>query len=134
MAIFERIHHVGIAVASIDSALPLYRDLLNMKPGLRKTMVSQGVEVQFLELPGTLLELLAPLSEDSVIARFLSRHGSGMHHLAYEVSDIRSTLKELQDTGFDLIDEEPREGAEGKLVAFLRPGSMGGVLVELQER
>lgn len=133
MALFDRIHHVGIAVASIDAALPLYRDRLNMKPGLRTKLASQGVEVQFLELSGSLLELLAPLSEDSVIARFLSRHGSGMHHLAYEVTDIRDALKQLQNRGFELIDEEPREGAEGKLVAFVHPKTMGGVLVELQE-
>ena len=134
MGLLDCIHHVGIAVSSIDEALPLYRDRLKMNPGLRKKMESQGVEVQFFNLSGTVIELLAPLSKDTTLARFLSRHGSGMHHLAYEVSDIRAALKELQDTGFDLVDEEPREGAEGKLVAFVHPRTMGGVLVELQQK
>ena len=134
MVLFDRIHHIGIAVVDIDRALLLYRDQFSMTPGLRRTMESQGVEVQFMQLPGTLIELLAPLSKESPIARFLSSHGPGMHHMAYEVADIRDTLKWLKSNGFKVVDEEPREGAEGKLVAFVHPKSAGGVLLELQQR
>jgi methylmalonyl-CoA/ethylmalonyl-CoA epimerase len=129
----DRVHHIGIAVHDIDSALALYRDKLGCKIGLRRKLPDRKIEVQFLELPGAHLELLAPLSDDSPISRFLEKRGEGMHHITYEVQDIDLALARLKADGVEAIDPEPRVGAEGKRVAFLHPKSMGGVLVELQE-
>jgi methylmalonyl-CoA epimerase len=129
----ERIDHVGIAVRNIDLALKLYRDTLGFKPGLRKRVEHQKVEVQFLELPGTKLELLAPLSDDSPISKFLTQRGEGVHHITYSVADIHAALAELKARGIRAIDAAPRPGAEGKLVAFLHPKTTGGVLIELQQ-
>ena len=96
-------------------------------------MKDQGVEVQFLELPGTRLELLAPLDETSRITGFLEKRGPGLHHICYEVSDIAAVLLRLTKEGMQAIDAVPRPGAEDKLVAFLHPASADGVLIELQQ-
>lgn len=129
---FERIDHIGIAVFDIDKALELYRDRMGMVPGLRRKVEAQQVEVQFLELPGTKIELLAPLSDDSPISRFLAKRGEGLHHITYAVPDVTRALAQLTAGGIEAIDKVPRPGAEGKAVAFLHPRSTGGVLVELQ--
>lgn len=129
----DRIDHIGIAVRNIDNVLRLYRDTLGFKPGLRKRVDHQKVEVQFLELPGTKLELLAPLSDDSPISKFLAQHGEGFHHITYSVADIHAALAELESRGIQAIDAAPHSGAEGKLVAFLHPKTTGGVLIELQQ-
>ena len=126
------IDHIGIAVFDLDSALELYRDRLGMVPGLRRKVEAQNVEVQFLELPGTKIELLAPLSDASPISKFLQRRGEGLHHITYRVPDVARALAECASRGIEAIDQKPRPGAEGKLVAFLHPKSTGGVLVELQ--
>jgi methylmalonyl-CoA/ethylmalonyl-CoA epimerase len=126
------IDHIGIAVFDIDRALELYRDRLGMVPGLRRRVEAQLVEVQFLELPGTKLELLAPLADDSPIAKFLARRGEGLHHITYRVPDVAAALAECARRGVEVIDREARVGAEGKAVAFLHPRSTGGVLTELQ--
>jgi methylmalonyl-CoA/ethylmalonyl-CoA epimerase len=130
--LFRQIDHIGIAVFDIDRALELYRDRLGMVAGLRRKVETQKVEVQFLELPGTKIELLAPTADDSPIARFLARRGEGLHHITYAVADVALVLAELAARGIEAIDQEPRPGAEGKDVAFLHPKSTGGVLVELQ--
>jgi methylmalonyl-CoA/ethylmalonyl-CoA epimerase len=130
--LLERIDHIGIAVFDIDKALELYRDRMGMVPGLRRKVEAQQVEVQFLELPGTKIELLAPLSDDSPISRFLAKRGEGLHHITYAVPDVARALAQLTAGGIEAIDKVPRPGAEGKAVAFLHPRSTGGVLVELQ--
>ena len=125
--------HVGIAVASLADAVPLFERLTGASGSRPERLESQGVELVFLgEGPGR-LELLAPLSEDSPVGRFLASRGPGVHHLAYRVPDIRAALRELVAEGYRAVDAEPRPGAHGHLVAFLHPRSTGGVLVELVE-
>lgn len=125
--------HVGIAVNSLDEALPVWESLLGSQGSGRETVESQGVEVVFVGAGAARVELLAPTRSDSPVARFLDRRGPGMHHLCYRVPDLRATLDELARQGFELIDREPRRGAHGHLVAFVHPRSAGGVLVELLE-
>lgn len=133
MTELNQIDHIGIAVHNLDEALALYRDKLGMTVGERIHVEHQKVEVVFLELPGTKIELLAPLSEDSPISKFLAKRGEGLHHITYAVDDVGKTLAELQAAGIEAIDKAPRPGAEGKPVAFLHPKSTGGVLIELQQ-
>jgi methylmalonyl-CoA/ethylmalonyl-CoA epimerase len=104
-----------------------------MKRGLRRALPERGVEVQFMKLPGTLLELLAPLGEASPIGKFMARRGPGLHHICFEVADIHRALADCLSQGLEAVDAEPRPGAEDKLVAFLQPHSTGGVLIELQQ-
>ena len=133
MTHFTRIHHVGVAVEDLSDAITLYQSNFGMSPGLRVSLPERGVEVQFFHLAGSTVELLAPLGNDSPVARFLAKRGPGMHHLCYEVDNITSALAELAALGMELIDAKPRPGAEGKLVAFVQPRSTGGVLIELQQ-
>ena len=132
--ILQRVHHVGIAVDDMEAGRAWYRDTLGLKPGLHALMMERGVEVQFFDLPGTRIELLAPLGEHSTMTKFLASRGPGLHHVCYEVEDIHRALTELTGRGLHAIDAEPRDGAEGKLVAFLHPRSAGGVLIELQQK
>lgn len=132
MKVFRRIHHVGVAVERLDLARKLYESF-GMTPGLHVTLPERGVEVQFLHLADSTVELLAPLGADSTVARFLASRGPGMHHLCYEVENIEQALAELVALGMEPIDSKPRPGAEGKPVAFLQPQSTGGVLIELQQ-
>lgn len=123
--------HVGVAVASIDEALPLWQSLVGAEGSGREIVDSQGVEVVFIGSGAGRIELLAPTRADSPVARFLERRGPGIHHVCYRVPDIRAALAEARADGLDLIDQEPRSGAHGHQVAFLHPRSTGGVLVEL---
>jgi methylmalonyl-CoA/ethylmalonyl-CoA epimerase len=129
----KHLDHVGVAVPSLDEALPLWESLLG-EPGTgRERVDSQGVEVVFVGSGAGRIELLAPTSAESPIARFLRRRGPGMHHLCYRVPDLRAALEEHRAAGYELIDEEPRVGAHGHRIAFLHPRSTGGVLIELLE-
>ena len=123
--------HVGIAVHSLDESLPLFESITGGKGYGRETVEQQGVEVVFLGTGDGRLELLAPTREDSGVAKFLARRGPGMHHLCYRVSDLATELERYRLQGAQLIDEAPRPGAAGHLVAFIHPKSTGGVLVEL---
>ena len=134
MALLQRVHHVGIAVADLETASTQYESLFGFRRGLQRELPQRGVSVVFFESPGAKIELLAPLGAESTVARFLAKQGPGLHHLCYEVGDIRQALSELQAAGLEAIDREPREGAEGKLVAFLHPRTAGGVLIELQQK
>ena len=122
--------HVGIAVHSIDESLPLFESITGGKGYGRETVESQGVDVVFLGQGDGRLELLAPTREDSTVAKFLAKRGPGMHHLCYRVSDVQAELDRHRESGAQLIDEHPRRGAAGHLVAFLHPRSTGGVLIE----
>jgi methylmalonyl-CoA/ethylmalonyl-CoA epimerase len=122
-----------VAVADLESAVRLYESVFGMTRGLRRVLPERGVEVQFMSLPGTLVELLAPLGDDSPVQKFLTRRGPGLHHLCFEVADLSKALAEFEQQGLELIDRVARPGAEGKLVAFLQPRSTGGVLIELQQ-
>lgn len=125
--------HVGIAVPSIAAALPFYEMLTGGSSTPIEHVESQGVAVVFVG-DETRIELIQPSRPDSTVQRFLDRRGAGLHHLAYRVDDIRRELDRLRAAGVRLIDEEPRPGAEGHLVAFLHPSASGGVLVELVQR
>ncbi|MFM9018764.1 MAG: methylmalonyl-CoA epimerase [Actinomycetota bacterium] len=127
------IHHVGYVVADLDAEIPAYRDLLGMPVGVREVMPEQGVEAVMLGSGPSYVELIAPVTEDTGVARFLAKKGPGMHHVAFAVPHLQSTLQELADEGVELIDTAPRRGLGGHLVAFLHPRSTGGVLTELVE-
>jgi methylmalonyl-CoA/ethylmalonyl-CoA epimerase len=130
---FQQIDHVGIAVADLDAGIARYRDLLGVDPSVRKRMDKDGIDAAMLDLGGTHVELIAPTGPESVISAFLEKRGEGMHHVAYRVDDIRAALEHLREQGARLLDEEPRVGVMGHLVAFIHPGSAGGVLTELVE-
>ena len=121
------LHHVAIAVPSLEEATSLYELLSGAKGSEPETIPSQGVRVTFIGK----VELLEPLSPTSTVARFLDRRGPGLHHIAYPSTDLRSDLAALEEAGIQLIDREPRPGAGGHSVAFLHPRSTGGILIEL---
>jgi methylmalonyl-CoA/ethylmalonyl-CoA epimerase len=125
------IDHVGVAVVSIDEALPTYTDQLQMTLVHRETITEQGVEAALLDVGDSHVELIAPLSPESGVGRFLERHGPGLHHVAYRVQSIEDALAHCRDVGMRLIDEQPRVGIRGSRVAFLHPASAGGVLTEI---
>jgi methylmalonyl-CoA/ethylmalonyl-CoA epimerase len=125
------IHHVGVAVENLDTALETYEHLFGAEVEHRATVAGQGVRAASLKLGEGRVELLEPLGEETPVGRFLAKRGPGMHHVAYEVSDVREALAELADAGADLIDESPREGLFGLEVAFVHPDSVHGVLSEV---
>ena len=125
--------HIGIAVPSIDEALAFYPEALGIERTEEERLPRDGVRVAFLPTGESRLELLEPLGEESPVARFIARRGAGIHHICLRVPDIASRLEELKDSGIPLIDEEPRRGAGGSLVAFVHPRGSGGVLIELKQ-
>ena len=125
--------HVGIAVASLDEAIPTWERLLGATASAREVVANQKVEVVFIGSGSSRVELLAPLRPNSPVAQFLEKRGPGMHHVAFQVPDLAGALDELRSEGYLLIDELPREGAHGRNIAFLHPRAVGGVLVELVE-
>jgi methylmalonyl-CoA epimerase len=131
--VFSRIDHVGVAVAELEPALELYRDRFELVAAHREVVEEQGVEAVLLDTGENHVELLAPLGPDTVVARFLERNGPGLHHLAYQVTDIERTLAALKDAGLELIDQQPRTGIRGSRVAFLHPRATAGVLTEIVE-
>jgi methylmalonyl-CoA/ethylmalonyl-CoA epimerase len=127
------IDHVGVAVQDIDSALALYRDALGMPLVHRETVAEQGVDAALLDIGDGHVELLSPLGPETAVGKFLSRHGPGLHHVAYRVASVEDTLNALAAAGLRLIDERPRTGIRGSRVAFVHPASTGGVLTEIVE-
>jgi len=125
------IHHLGVAVEDLDEALQTYERLFGAEVEHRATVDGQGVRAASLRIGGGRVELLEPLEEDTPVGRFLAKRGAGMHHVAYEVSDVRATLVELAEAGANLIDTAPREGLFGLEVAFVHPDSVHGVLSEV---
>jgi len=128
-----KIHHVGIAVESLASALPVFEKLLGRAPNSQETVEDQKVRVAVFKLEGSRLELLEATSADSPIARFIGKRGQGLHHLTLAVPNLAGTLAELERAGIRLIDREPRVGAAKERIAFLHPSSTAGVLIELVE-
>jgi methylmalonyl-CoA/ethylmalonyl-CoA epimerase len=131
--VFGLIDHVGIAVADLDRALALYEGTFGMPLVHRETVEEQGVEAVLLDVGDGHIELLSPLGPDTVVGKFVERRGEGLHHVAYRVEDIDSTLGKLKEAGVELIDSEARIGIRGSRVAFLHPKSTGSVLTELVE-
>ncbi|HZI17406.1 MAG TPA: methylmalonyl-CoA epimerase [Pyrinomonadaceae bacterium] len=128
-----RVEHIGIATPRIEEALKFWRDALGLEVKHVEVVEEQGVRVAMLPAGEPRIELLEPTGEDSPVAKFLARRGPGIHHVAVRVPDIRAALSRLKDEGTRLIDEEPRVGAGGCLVAFVHPAAAGGVLLELVE-
>jgi methylmalonyl-CoA epimerase len=128
---FGAIDHIGVAVEDLDDAIHIYRDRLGMAEQHRETVEEQGVEAVLLEIGDSHVELLAPLSSQTPVGRFLERQGPGMHHVAYRTDDIDDALDAVRKAGLRLIDEEPRIGIRGSRVAFVHPKTTGGVLTEL---
>jgi methylmalonyl-CoA/ethylmalonyl-CoA epimerase len=130
---FARIDHVGVAVEDLDAAIALYENTYNMELVHRETVEEQGVEAVLLDVGENHVELLAPLGPDTPVGKFLAKKGPGIHHVAYQVTDIDAALESLKAAGTRLIDETPRIGIRGSRVAFLHPAASGGVLTEIVE-
>lgn len=130
-----RLNHVAIVVPDLKAASALYRDALGARVGAPQPLPEHGVTVVFVELPNTRIELLEPLGADSPVRGFLERNpAGGMHHLCYEVGDIRAARDQLRAAGAQVLgDGEPRRGAHGKPVLFLHPKDFCGTLIELEE-
>jgi methylmalonyl-CoA/ethylmalonyl-CoA epimerase len=129
--VFGSIDHIGVAVVDLDAAIAVHRDTYGMPLVHRETIAEQGVEAALLDVGESHVELLAPLSGDTPVGRFLAKRGPGLHHVAYRVDDIAAVLDDLRAAGLRLIDETPRAGIRGSQVAFLHPSASGGVLTEL---
>lgn len=126
-----RIEHIGIAVDNLSSAIELYEQLLNTPCYKTETVDSEHVSTAFFKVGESKIELLEANHPDSAIAKFIAKKGQGIHHIAYEVENIQAEMKRLEALGFELLNKEPKRGADNKLVCFLHPKTSGGVLVEL---
>ena len=127
----QKINHIGIAVKSLDETLPFYRDGLNMPLCGVEEVADQKVRVAMLGIGEAKIELLEPTSPNSPIAKFLEKNGPGIHHIAYEVDDVKQAIDHMLNEGARMIDQEPRAGAHGTQIAFIHPKSSHGVLTEL---
>ncbi len=125
--------HIGIAVANLDEALAFYRDALGLEIEPAEEVPTQRVRAHFIEAGGAALELLEATAADSPIAKFVEKRGPGLHHITLRVDDIEAALAALKARGVRLIDETPRPGAHGSLVAFVHPSAAHGVLIELKQ-
>lgn len=128
-----RINHIGLATESMDTALNVFRDGLGLEEAGGEHVESDAVRVTFLPLGESRLELLEPVGDEGPVQKFLANRGPGVHHICLEVDDLPGMLQRLKERGVELIDQEPRRGAHGTLVAFVHPKSANGVLVELVE-
>jgi methylmalonyl-CoA epimerase len=129
-----RLEHLGIAVRDADATADLYERLFGYTPYKRERVEREGVETVFIDAGGAKLELLEATRDESPIATFVEKRGEGLHHLAFEVRDIHATMQRLRDRGFRLLNDEPKRGADEKLIFFVHPKSAGGVLVEFCQR
>jgi methylmalonyl-CoA/ethylmalonyl-CoA epimerase len=128
-----QIDHIGIAVSSLSDALTFYRDALGLEVEAPEEVASQRVRAHFIPVGDSAIELLEATADDSPIAKYVAKRGPGIHHITLRVDDIRAALAQLKEKGVRLIDEAPRPGAHGSLVAFIHPASAHGVLVELKQ-
>ena len=128
---FARVDHIGVAVEDLDASIALHVEAYGMAVAHREVVEEQGVEAVLLDLGENHVELLRPLNGETPVGRFLSKRGPGLHHVAYQVTDVESTLADLRGRGLQLIDETPRTGIRGSRVAFLHPAASGGVLTEI---
>lgn len=131
----QKIEHLGIAVKNLEMANVLYSKLLGASPYKEELVESEGVRTSFFGVGPNKIELLQATHPDSPIARYIEKRGEGLHHVAFAVEDIEAEMARLRREGFQLINEQPKPGADNKLVAFVHPKSTGGMLIELcQER
>lgn len=127
----RKIEHLGIAVKSLETSVPLFEKLLNTDCYKTESVESEGVNTAFLQMGDSKIELLEATNADSAIHKYLEKRGEGIHHIAYDVEDIHAEMKRLSDEGFIILNETPKKGADNKLVCFLHPKSTNGILVEL---
>lgn len=131
----NKIEHLGIAVNNIEASAQIYEKLLGSACYKIEEVASEGVKTAFYQIGESKIELLEATNESSPIAKFIAKKGPGIHHIAFDVTDIHAEIKRLQGEGFELINLEPKSGADNKIIAFLHPKSTDGILVELcQER
>jgi methylmalonyl-CoA/ethylmalonyl-CoA epimerase len=128
------IEHIALAVDDIEVAIKHYQEVWGLEVTHREIVADQGVEEVMLPLGNCSLQLLGATGPDTIVARFLARRGEGLHHIAYEVDDLESTLADLKAKGVQLVDESPRAGGRGQMVAFVHPKANHGLLVELVQR
>jgi len=127
----DKIEHIGIAVKDLDTANEVYTKLFGEAPYKKETVESEGVSTSFFKVGESKIELLEATNPDSAIAKFIEKKGEGIHHIAYAVEDIISAMERMRSEGFIVLNDEPKKGADNKLVCFLHPKSTNGVLVEL---
>jgi len=125
-----KVEHIGIAVKSLADSIPLFEKLLNSACYKTESVVSEQVNTAFFKTGETKVELLESITEEGVIRQFINKKGEGIHHIAFDVSDIRVEMERLKNLGFHILQEEPKTGADNKLVCFLHPKSTNGILVE----
>jgi methylmalonyl-CoA/ethylmalonyl-CoA epimerase len=129
----NHVEHIGIAVKNLEEAITLYTQLLGVKPYKTEEVPSEGVTTVFFDAGNTKIELLAATKADSPIAKFIEKRGEGIHHIAFAVNNIIQTMEEKSALGFELINTQPKNGADNKMIAFFHPKSTGNVLVEMCE-
>lgn len=127
----NKLEHIGIAVKSLQQANALFAKLLGREHYKIESVESEGVKTSFFQLGGIKIELLEAMAADSPIGKFIEKRGEGIHHLAFDVDDIWASIKHYEQLGFQLIGNEPKKGADNKLICFLHPKSTQGVLIEL---
>jgi methylmalonyl-CoA/ethylmalonyl-CoA epimerase len=127
----NKIEHIGIAVKDLEAANKVYEQLLGVTHYKTEAVASEGVSTSFFKCGESKIELLQATNEDSPIAKFISKKGEGMHHIAFAVDDIQAEVRRLKEAGFVILNEEPKRGADNKWVVFLHPKSANGVLIEL---
>ena len=127
----QQVEHIGIAVKNLDISIPLFEMLLNTSCYKTETVDSENVKTAFFQTGSTKIELLESSTADGVISKFIEKKGEGIHHIAFEVTDILAEMKRLSNEGFQLLNEMPKKGADNKLVCFLHPKGTNGVLIEL---
>lgn len=126
-----KVEHIGIAVKTFDTSIPLYEKLLNTTCYKTETVASERVNTAFFRQGETKIELLESTDPDGVIAKFIEKKGEGIHHIAFEVADIHAEMERLRSEGFVLLNESPKKGADNKLICFVHPKNTNGVLVEI---
>jgi methylmalonyl-CoA/ethylmalonyl-CoA epimerase len=129
--VLEDIDHVGIAVVDLEAAVDHYGRAFGIEPVHRETVADQGVEEVLFQVGTSFIQLLGALGPDTPVGRFLEKRGEGVHHVGYRVPDLAAALERLKEAGIRLVDQAPRPGSRGTMVAFVHPKGMGGVLVEL---
>lgn len=127
----RKIEHLGIAVRNLEESKRLFSALLGSGSYKEEEVEGEGVKTSFFQIGETKIELLEATKPESAIAKFIDKRSEGIHHIAFEVEDIREEVRRLKEEGFEILNEEPKEGADNKLVVFLHPNSTNGVLVEL---
>lgn len=133
MILFKKINHIGIAVKKLEDSLPIFQDILGMKCANIEEVADQKVKVACLPIGESKIELLESTSPEGSITRFIEKKDEGIHHIAFEVDNIKAVLEDFKKKGVQLIDQEPRYGAGGIRIAFLHPRSTNGILIELCE-